>query len=167
MKCAYSLLISLLWLTAQAAEPPKTIIVIRHAEKLSQDPESLLSPKGHERAKELARALRDVKVQTIFVSEKQRTQQTAAPIAALKGLQPVKVETTQVSQLLEKLNAIPQGQTALVIYHVPIVEQIVLKLGGVTVPPWQEATEFDRMIIITIPTQGKPSVVTLRYGAPS
>ena len=165
MKYAFSLLTSLLWLT-QAAEPPKTIIVIRHAEKLSQDPDSLLSPKGHERAKELARALRDVKVQTIFVSEKQRTQQTAAPIAAQKGLVPIKVSTTQVPQLLEKLNAIPQGQTALVIYHVPIVGQIVLKLGGVTVPAWQEA-EFDRMIIITIPAQGKPSVVTLRYGAPS
>ena len=165
MKYAFSLLTSLLWLT-QAAEPPKTIIVLRHADKLSQDSDSLLSPKGHERAKELARVLRDVKVQTIFVSEKQRTQQTAAPIAAMKGLVPIKVLTSQVPQLMEKLNAIPQGQTALVIYHVPTVEQIVLKFGGVVVPVWQEA-EFDRMIIITIPELGKPSVVTLRYGAPS
>lgn len=166
MKFVISTLISLLWLAAQAAEPPKTIIVVRHADKLTQDSDSLLSPKGHERAKELARTLRDVKVNSIFVSEKKRTQQTAAPIAAQKGLEPIKVETTQVQLLLEKLNAVPQGQTALVIYHVPIVEQIVLKLGGIAVPAWKEL-EFDRMIIITIPAQGRPSVVTLRYGAPS
>ncbi len=166
MKCAFSLLTSLLWLTVQAADIPKTIIVVRHADKLSQDPESLLSPKGHERAKELARVLRDVKIQTIFISEKKRTLQTATPIATQKGLQPVEVKTTQVPLLLEKLKAIPQGETALVVYHVPTIEQIVLKLGGVTIPALQES-EFDRLIIITIPAQGKASVVTLRYGAPS
>ncbi len=166
MKYTFSLLITLLSLTAQAAEPPKTIIVVRHADKLSQDPESLLSPKGHERAKELARVLRDVKIQSIFISEKKRTLQTATPIATQKGLQPVEVKTSLVPLLMEKLKAIPQGETALVVYHVPTVEQIVLKLGGVTIPALQD-TEFDRMIIITIPAQGKPSVVTLRYGAPS
>ena len=50
-------------------------------------------------------------------------------------------------------------QCALALQQMPIVE----KLGAGKIPPVHE-DEFDRLLIVTIPANGTPSVVTLRYG---
>jgi len=48
-----------------------------------------LSPAGNERARQFSRVLKDAKVQRIYVTDVQRTQQTAGPIAASLHIRPI------------------------------------------------------------------------------
>jgi hypothetical protein len=73
----------------------------------------------------------------------------------------VPVEKTDV--LVEKLKHLPSGGSALVVHHGGTIPTIVEKLGAGKIPPLRE-DEFDRLLIVTIPATGTPSVVTLRYG---
>src|SRR5215212_4122138 len=64
----------------------QAVIVVRHAEKADQSPDTALSAKGRARAKALADLLRGAGVTHIITSEFVRTRDTAAPLAALLGL---------------------------------------------------------------------------------
>ncbi|MGH9668373.1 MAG: histidine phosphatase family protein [Bryobacteraceae bacterium] len=58
-------------------------ILVRHAERSSaMSADAPLSPAGEERARQLAHVLQDAKVRRIYITEVQRTQQTAQPIAS-------------------------------------------------------------------------------------
>src|ERR1700730_2492531 len=67
----------------------RTIFLVRHAEKVSEAYDSLLSEQGHRRAECLADSLADAHIEQIFTSDLQRTQQTAAPLAMRLQLKPV------------------------------------------------------------------------------
>lgn len=143
---------------AAFAADPVTIIFVRHAEKATTDTDTPLSDKGHARAKALAEALRDVPLTKIYTSEKIRTKQTAAPTAAAKGITPD--EVIEVPALADKLRASAPGSFTLVVHHGGTVPALVAKLGGGTLTPIEEP-EFDRMVILTLPSS---HVTTLRYG---
>src|SRR5688572_10118497 len=66
-----------------------TLIIVRHAEKAGPDGDVPLTDAGHARAAALAHVLRDANISTIFATNLQRTQQTAAPIARALNLTPV------------------------------------------------------------------------------
>ena len=147
-----------------APDDTKTIILVRHAERVSPDGDNALSEKGRERAQALARVLRDNDVRQIYISEMIRTRETAEPFAVLKGLKPEVVSTKQLDVLVEKLRQTPAGGVVLAVHHGGTIAQIVEKLGGGKIAPVQE-NEFDRLIVLTIPAQGKARVLTLRYGS--
>ncbi len=110
--------------------------------------------------------LRSANVSTIFVTELQRTQQTAAPVAKALGLTPVRVSSTDTAaSLAVKLAALPAGSTALVVNHNPTVLRLATALGAKDVAAMAE-TEYDRMMILTPGPDGKAVLLTLRYGAP-
>lgn len=62
-------------------QPPKALIVLRHACKATRCPASLLNELGHQQAGNLARDLDSHGVDAIFVTTSERTQQTAAVLA--------------------------------------------------------------------------------------
>ncbi len=62
---------------------------MRH--KVSEDTDAPLSEAGRERAKCLAATLADAQIEQIFISDLQRTQQTAAPLAEKLHLKPVAI----------------------------------------------------------------------------
>jgi broad specificity phosphatase PhoE len=143
--------------------PAATIILVRHAERnAGMAPDVLLTPRGEERARELARVLKDANICAIFTTEVRRTQQTAEPTATEFHLQPIVIPATDIDALVFRLQALPEDQTVLVVGHntVPLV---VERLGG-TVPPMSD-TEYDRMVVVVTGRERKPLILTLRYGA--
>ena len=66
-------------LSLAQAQETRTIYLVRHADKVSEETDSPLSDAGRTRAKCLAKTLEDAQIQQIFTSDLQRTQQTAAP----------------------------------------------------------------------------------------
>ena len=73
------------------------LLLIRHAETTANaerlldtaPPGTDLSERGRMQAEELVEALADVPLEAIYVSDLVRTQQTAAPLAAARGLVPL------------------------------------------------------------------------------
>lgn len=57
-----------------------------------------------------------------------------------------------------------RGVAVLIVHHSNTVPVIAEKLGAKIEPIADQ--EFDRLVVITIPTTGSPSVVTLRYSPP-
>lgn len=141
-----------------------TLIIVRHAEKAGPTGDVPLTDAGHARAAALAHVLRDANVSTIFVTDLQRTQQTAAPTAKALKLTPTIVPASDVAGLAAKLAALPAGMTALVVNHNPSVLDLAKAFGGKNVASMEE-TEFDRMMVLTPGADGKSVLLTLRYGA--
>lgn len=145
------------------ALPAATIILVRHAERSSaMSSDAPLSAAGEERAKALAQMLRDAGVEHIFVTEVQRTQQTAAPLAARLHLKPVVIAQKDTDALLARLRALEDDETALVVGHTNTAPLIVEQLGGGKIAPIADS-EYDRLIVL-VTGEGKAKVVTLRYG---
>jgi phosphohistidine phosphatase SixA len=141
-----------------------TLIIVRHAEKAGPEGDVPLTDAGHARAAALAQVLRSAKISTIFVTDLQRTQQTAAPIAKALNLTPVVVPARDVAGLAAKLAALPAGATALVVNHTPNVTQLATAFGAKDVASLPDS-EYDRMMILTPGADGRAALLTLRYGA--
>ena len=137
-----------------------TVILVRHAERAPGDGDVPLSARGQERAAALARLLIDTDIRSIITSEMIRTQQTAAPVAKQKQLKPEILPADKLDAIVERIQAM-KGGTVLVVHHSNTVPVLVEKLGGKT-PPIGDV-EFDRLILLTLPPGGVPSVITLRY----
>ena len=71
-----------------AASPSATtIVVVRHAEKSTDDPKDpSLSAAGQQRAQDLRMALKDAGVSDVYVTQYKRTRQTAEPLGVGAGL---------------------------------------------------------------------------------
>jgi broad specificity phosphatase PhoE len=141
----------------------RTYVLVRHAERSTTDGDTPLSEAGRTRSRILADLLRDVNLQSIYVSQMIRTKETAEPIARLKGLQPESISTTEMDSLVEKLRKTPSGASVLVVHHSGTLPRIIEKLGASSSPIPEN--EFDRLYVVTLPATGKPSVLMLRYGA--
>jgi broad specificity phosphatase PhoE len=76
----YWLIIGSLVLSLSSCYTSK-IYIVRHAERLDQSADTPLSAAGHQRAKDLAEKLGKENIDSIFVSNYQRTRQTAQPLA--------------------------------------------------------------------------------------
>src|SRR5215217_767505 len=70
--------------STQSAQGTTTVIVVRHAEKATtnpQDPNPALSPEGQQRARDLAELLRSRQVAAVIATQYARTQLTGQPTA--------------------------------------------------------------------------------------
>ena len=147
----------------EADDAATTIYIVRHAEKLDNSPDSPLAPKGFERAKELAHILQDAGLTAIYVSNRLRTQQTAAPIAEATGIKPNLRETSDaiVKDILDNNT----GGHILVVGHSDTVAKIAAGLGAGGVPELK-LSQYDRLFIVHR-VGDKAYVHFLRYGAPT
>lgn len=120
--------------------------VVRHAEKLNQTDDSPLSTAGFQRAEILADTLSAKNINRVFVSDKQRTQQTAAPTETLFNLTPVIIPLTNTSQLITDLKDV-SGKSVLVVRHSNEIHLIVNALSpSDTIAPIPD--EFDNLFVI-------------------
>ena len=148
-----------------------TIVLVRHAEKqLGAISDAPLSPEGEMRATRLAQMFGDNEVfgrmQTIYVTNTRRTQQTAAALAQRLEHQPgevVDAKTDSARAGAARAARESRRDRALIIGHSNTVPEIVAALSGSKgVPPIGEE-EFDTMYVVTVPTIGKASVLRLKY----
>jgi phosphohistidine phosphatase SixA len=147
-----------------------TVVVVRHAEKATDDPKDPnLSDLGRARATSLARALADYPVTTVLVSEYKRTLQTAEPTLREHKLAAkiIPINRDPAALYGQRLAALVkgdhQGEVILLVGHSNTVPALLLALTGVQVPPIDDATEFNRLYVITLPAQGQPRVISAKY----
>ncbi len=143
-----------------------TIYLARHAEKASGPPgnpsDPPLSPAGEARAQDLAHMLGDEGIEAIFVTNFQRTQQTAAPLAAATGITPIIYDAGSPAQAVDAILADHQGQRILVIGHSNTLDDLAAELGAAGVPELGEQS-FDRLFVIHR-FGATPHLDRLRYG---
>ena len=151
------------WSCMLAAQPAKTVILVRHAERAGgMSADVGISEAGQCRAEVLARMLADANVKRIYTTEVARTQQTAEPLAAKLHIRPEVFPAKDVEGLVAKLRAEAPKGVALVVGHSSTLPEIVKLLGGGDVPPIGD-NEYDRLLVATLTHPNQATVVTLRY----
>ena len=133
-----------------------TAVLVRHADVTGAgDPP--LNAAGQARAQELRHVLGDAGVSAILVSPLQRTQLTAAPLAADLGLVPA--VHADVAGAVAAIRARPASSVALVVGHTNTLPDIVAGLGGPALPAIG-ASDFDNLFVLS-----HRRLLHLRYGA--
>lgn len=163
------LILSLAFALPAAAADSIVVVVVRHAEKATDDPrDPTLSEAGQARAAALAKALEHAGLDAAYSTQYRRTRLTAEPAAKAAGLK-VNVRpidgsnaATYAGDLARDLRALPAGSTALVVGHSNTVPDLVQAISGQAAAPMPE-TEFDRYTVITLDADGKARVSTSRY----
>lgn len=141
-----------------------TIVLVRHAERLNNTDTTPLSLPGFQRAGALRHALDSAGIQTIFVTEKLRTQQTAESLRVAHSLPLVQIPLAETQRLIDSLRS-RSGQKLLVVGHSDTVPQII-EAFGFSPPPTIGGTEFDKMFILTL-RKNANRLLQLQYGAKS
>jgi broad specificity phosphatase PhoE len=146
-----------------------TVVLVRHAEKqVGAISDAPLSPQGEVRASRLAQMFGDNepfgRIDSIYVTDTRRTQQTSAGVAQRLGVSAVVVEAkTDSRELARRVLRENRGGRALIVGHSNTVPEIVAALSGAeNVPPIGEE-EFDTLYVVTVPTIGKVSVLRLKF----
>ena len=151
------------WSFALAAQPAKTVILVRHAERAGgMSADVGISEAGRCRAEALARMLADANVKRIYTSEVARTQQTAEPLATKLHIRPEVIPAKDTEGLVAKLRAGAPDEVVLVVGHSNTVPEIIKALGGGSVPPIGDS-EYDLLFVATLTHPNQATVVTLRY----
>lgn len=150
-----------------AAAADTMIIVVRHAEKASDDPKDPgLNEQGIIRANKLAEMLKHTDLDAVFTTQYKRTQQTGLPAARQAGLTvQVRAATrdnakTYAADLLKEIRKKFRGKTVLIVGHSNTVPEIVKQIAGVDIAPIDD-TSFDRFYVITL--GNKSRLVTSSY----
>lgn len=141
----------------------RTIYLVRHADKISEDTDAPLSDAGRHRAECLASTLADSHIDKIYVSDLQRTRQTAAPLADRLQLKPVAIPLSKPAELIAALRS-EKAANVLVVWHGTTLPSVLRALGGPDVPPIANA-EYDRFYILTVGAgkDSTPRFTALRY----
>lgn len=158
-----SLTVLMLCLTLlQVGCAPRLILLTRHAEKVDETDDALLSTIGQEHAERLAQLLTSQPVAAIFVSERQRTQQTAQPLAQRLGVTPMIIPAAQRAKLRDRLMALPKRDVALVVGHSNTLPNLLAELG---VPTQQRprSVEYGDLFILIHNFGKSPSLLRLHY----
>jgi broad specificity phosphatase PhoE len=153
------------WVVSAASTT--TIFVMRHAEKLTsdpQDPDPALAPAGEARALELAqffgRAPKGQGLDAIVVSEFRRTQDTVRPLANRLGIPVIVVPADDIRATARRALAENRGGRVLVVGHSDTVPGIVQELSGIDVGAMSEA-DYGIVYLVTIPRFSHAAVTRL------
>lgn len=140
------------------------IYLVRHAEK-APGPDPDLTNAGVERAdllaELLAELLGDTDIAAVYATDYKRTRQTALPTARAFRVPILYYDPGDLQAFADQL----KGETGrlLVVGHSNTTPQLVAALGGDPGTPIVEATEYDRLYVLT--RNGEGFVTELRrYG---
>lgn len=143
---------------------PLTFIVVRHAEKATDDPEDPnLSALGRQRAQRLATLLADAPVVAIYATEFRRTHQTAQPTADQHHL-PIAAYYSKgpAEESAQRWRAAHERGTVLIVGHSNTVPDLVGALSGQPAAAMPD-TEYDRLTRIDIGADGEARVSVARF----
>ena len=159
-------------MSASSTEASTTILIVRHAEKRTdqgEDPE--LSPEGYERAEALSAALADADIDVIVGSQYRRTTDTVARVAEQHGLTIVTrdLDTSDspkaAADLAPLLVSEFSGQTILVAGHSNTINTMVSALTPVRMDEL-ESNDYDNLFIVTVGPDGRGTLIRSQFGAP-
>jgi broad specificity phosphatase PhoE len=141
----------------------RTIVLVRHAEKLDHTDDPPLAAAGLQRATALANLLRGAGVSAIIATEFRRTQSTAEPLAKRLRLTPEIIKALQVDALVARLRRSPADAVVLVVGHSNTLPIILTKLGWTGTLDLQDR-DYDDVFVVTPRGEGEPAVLRLMYG---
>ena len=149
-----------------------TYYIVRHAEKeiIAGESDPDLTAAGAQRAQDLWTFLQHKGIDSVFVTQYKRTQQTAQPTATGTGNSLIEMNAGNVNSIVNTLKTMPRNKQILVVGHSNTTPQIVDGLmeapQGIVI---NDATEFDNLFIVRIKHQNpkKRSLQKLKYGEPS
>ncbi|KFN50449.1 SixA phosphatase family protein [Arenimonas composti] len=147
------------------------VVVVRHAEKASDDPRDPgLSEDGQARARALAATFAGTRLDAAYTTQFRRTRLTATPAADTAGIavqaRPISAENaaTYDADLAAEIRALPAGSTVLVVGHSNTVPGLVQAIAGTPVEVAEmPESEFDRYTVIVLDGDGA-RVLVGRYG---
>ncbi len=154
--------VALILTLAAPAFAQKAIMVVRHAEKVDESADPLLSPPGTARAQALSRILRSLDVKGIYVTQYQRTALTAAPLAAALNLKPTEIPSDATPELVARMKKEHPNDVVLAVGHSNSVPRLLTLLGGaesVEIGP----NEYDNLFVVVPAATGPPTILRLRY----
>jgi broad specificity phosphatase PhoE len=159
----FAVIFLLLAMAANAGEREDafTLYLVRHAEKENTKDDPQLNKTGRERAADLARMLVDAGIEAAWSSDYARTRQTAAPLANALGLEIQLYDPRKLQDFAEALAA--RAETALVVGHSNTTPELAGLLGGESHGETDDATEFDRLYVLTLIDGEVVSSALLRY----
>jgi phosphohistidine phosphatase SixA len=154
---------ALMLLPGAHGQSVRTIFFVRHADKVSDETDAGLSDAGRRRAACLAKTLSDSNMERIYVSDLQRTQQTAAPLAEQLHIKPVAIPLAKVDDLIAAIRS-DKAANILVVWHDLTLPKILRALGAPEITPIGH-TEYDRFFILTYDADkdSRPRFTALRY----
>jgi broad specificity phosphatase PhoE len=134
--------------------------VVRHAEKLDNTPYSVLSPVGHQTAIRLKDRLQDKKIDLVFATTFQRTQETAQPLATAFNKELLIYRNNAVDSIatVVKNNS---NKNSVLVGHSGNIPAIIEKVTGQKVAAIKE-DQYDKLYIIQF-KKGKMTLQETRY----
>ncbi len=164
---SHSLLLLFVALAATASHvdaqgEPTVVYLVRHAEKADGGADPALTVQGFARAAVLADLLSDTGITHIYSSDFVRTRDTAEPLAGRLGLETLIYDPSDLVGMASLLRNTPGRH--LVSGHSNTTPRLVELLGGDPHTAIDEASEYDRLYIVTLLPGGGASSVLLRYG---
>ena len=144
-----------------------TIILVRHAEKAkSNDNNPNLSEIGQQRAKKLAKTLKNASINAIYATEFARTQETAKPLSEIINI-PIKIiEANSTDKLGNEIQDKHKGENILVVGHSNTLPSIIEKLGNIKIQEINE-NEYNNLFILNISKNDRAKLLSLKYGKES
>ena len=140
---------------------PLLVFLVRHAEKRSEGDDPGLTEAGTQRAERLASMLRDANLTAVHSTPYNRTRHTAGPVAESFGLEVQTYDPRHAIGMVRELQK--QGGRHLIVGHSNTTPALVEGLGGNRGEPIDEATEYDRLYIVTVPPASDVITILLRY----
>lgn len=153
------------WLLTAASTT--TVFVMRHAEKLTvnpDDPDPALAPAGEARALEVAqlfgRAPEGQRLDGIIVTELRRTRDTVTPLANRLGIPVMTVKAGEPAAAAKRALSDFRGGRVLMVAHSDTVPTIVKELSGVDVGEMSES-EYGIVYVVSVPRFSRAAVTRL------
>ena len=146
------------------AQSATTVILVRHAEKVDDSADPVLSDAGTARAEALADALADAGVTAIITTQFERTRRTGAPLGERVGITPIVVAATgrtHVDDVAARVRELGPG-TVVVVGHSNTVPAIIRALGGPDVGEIPDSA-YDHLFVLTLGEDGV-RLIRSRYG---
>ena len=161
-----SLAVALALVLALSFPATADVFIVRHAEKKNpKDAQSTLSAAGFKRAEDLRRVLSSVDLKAVYLTEYERTRQTAAPAAAGHKLAPIELKSDDVRGLAKLLRARPPLEDVLVVGHSDTIPDLLHELG-VSTRAAIGSGDYDNLFIVSLRATGEPGFHWLHYGKP-
>jgi phosphohistidine phosphatase SixA len=138
------------------------VYLVRHAEQASDSDDPPLTEAGQRRARALVAVLKDASLTAIYVSELQRTMQTAEPLAQALQIEPTRLPRHDIEGLLGQLRTQHADGRVLIVSHSLTIPR-VLKAFGHPEEVAIQREEYDRLFVIMPKPTGPPLVAVLRF----
>jgi broad specificity phosphatase PhoE len=160
--CIISLALSL-FSALCLADAQQVVFLVRHGEQASgANGDAPLTEVGQHRARVLATVLKDAGLTAIYVSEFQRTMQTAEPLAQALQIEPTRLPRGDIESLINRLRTQHADGRVLIVSHSLTIPH-VLKAFGHPEEVVIQREEYDRLFVIVPKPAGPPLVLVLRF----